>query len=533
MAAFLQILGGLALFLYGVKSLSAGMEKLTGDQIQKWLERVTNGRLRSALFGTVATAMLSSSGLLMVTMIGLVNANLMTVPQVISVIIGQEIGTTVTAQIVAFNIKNFNMLFIVIGVVIFEFFGHRDWKKYGEISLGIGIIFLGMTLMAGAIRSLMEIAWVADGLVTMGQFPLAAMVAGLLLTALVQSSTAITSITVALGMSNAITLPGAIGIILGANIGSCITGFIASFRLSRAARQTSMAQIFINVVGVLIFLPFITPFGELISRTSDELPRQIANAHTIFNLTVSAIMFPFVKQIAWVSEKLVPPEKKQPKEKLTLYIDEMQYSVPAVALTEAARELVRLGEATVRMFEQSGQALLQKDTQAAQRVLEQEDKFVDPVYKTLVDFVNRLIREDLSIPQQKRCFQIKNLLIDIERVGDMAEDIAQHALEHSRNNVSFSPQAVSELEQLWQHIQCTFSSALKAFAENDKTLAKEVCERENEFDKLYWQTRQRHIERLEAGICSPQANVIFTEVLRDLERISDHADNLGVSVMRA
>ena len=533
MAAFFQILGGLALFLYGVRLLSAGMEKLTGEQIQKWLERVTSGRFRSALFGTVATAMLSSSGLLMVTMIGLINANLMTVQQTIAVIIGQEIGTTVTAQIVAFNIKNFNMMFIVLGVIIFEFFENQDWKKYGEVSLGIGIIFLGMTLMSGAVKTLMEIAWVADGLVAMGQFPLAAVLAGLALTALVQSSTAITSITVAMGMSNAITLPGAIGIILGANIGSCVTGFMASFQLSRAARQASMAQIFINVVGVLLFLPFIFPFGDLISRTSSDLPRQIANAHTIFNIAVSAIMFPFVKQIAWVAEKLVPPEKKQPKQKLTLYIDDMQHSVPAVALTEAARELVRLGEATASMFEKSGQALMQKNAELATHVLEQEDKFVDPVYKTLVDFVNRLLQGDLSINQQKRCFQIKNLLIDIERVADMSEDIAQYAMERIKNDVKFSPQAIEELEQLWEHSLCTFSRAVKAFQENDKLLAREVCARESEFDKLYLQTRQCHIERLEAGICNPEANVIFTEILRNLERISDHADNLGVSVMRA
>jgi phosphate:Na+ symporter len=210
----------------------------------------------------------------------------------------------------------------------------------------------------------------------------------------------------------------------------------------------------------------------------------------------------------------------------------MQYSVPAVALTEAARELVRLGEVTACMLEESCQALLTKNLQAANHVLEQEDRFVDPVYKTLVDFVNRLIQEDLSITQQKRCFQIKNLLIDIERVGDMAEDIAQYAMERIKNNVIFSLQATEELTQLWQHALCTFSSAIRAFQDSDKLLAKKVCDMESEFDKLYWQTRQRHIERLEAGICNPEANVIFTEILRDLERISDHADNLGVSVMR-
>ena len=533
MFGFLEVLGGLALFMYGIRLLSAGMEKLTGEQIQKWLERMTSSRLRSALFGTVATALIHSSGLLMVTMIGLVNANLMTVQQVIGVIIGQEVGTTLTAQIVAFNIGNFNMAFVVLGVIFFEFFQNRDWKKYGEISFGIGIVFLGMTVMSGALKELIQVPWVADSMATMGQQPLAGVLAGMIITAIVQSSTAVTSITVAMGVSHVITLDGAIGIILGANIGSCVTGFIAAFQLSRAARQASMAQIFINVVGVLLFMPFISPFASLVRGTSTELPRQIANAHTIFNITVSALMVPFVKQIAWVSERLVPREKNPDKKKLTLYIDEMQYNVPAVALTEASRELVRLGEAAACMLEESFRALLTKDPQAAKHVLEQEDNFADPLYKTIVDFVNRLIQQDLSITQQKRCFQLKNLLIDIERVADMAEDVAQIATERINKNISFTPLALEELEQLWRHTHSTFSTAVKAFQESDKCLAGRVCEMEAEFDRLYWQTRQRHMERLEQGACSVQANVIFTETLRTLERISDHADNLGVSVMRA
>jgi phosphate:Na+ symporter len=533
MFGFLEVLGGLALFMYGIRLLSAGMEKLTGEQIQKWLEHMTSSRLRSALFGTVATALIHSSGLLMVTMIGLVNANLMTVQQVVGVIIGQEVGTTLTAQIVAFNIGNFNMAFVVLGVIFFEFFQNRDWKKYGEICFGIGIVFLGMTVMSGALKQLIEIRWVADSMVTMGQYPLAGVLAGMVITAVVQSSTAVTSITVAMGVSQVITLDGAIGIILGANIGSCVTGLIASFQLSRAARQASMAQIFINVLGVLIFLPFISPFAGLIRGTSSELPRQIANAHTIFNITVSALMVPFVKQIAWVSERLVPREKRPEKPKLTLYIDEMQYSVPAVALTEASREVVRLGEATACMVEESFQALITKNSQAAKHVLDKEDNFADPLYKTIVDFVNRLIQEDLTITQQKRCFQLKNLLIDIERVADMSEDIAQIAMERINKDISFTPLALEELDQLCRHTHTTFSSAVKAFQETDKLLAGRVCEMESEFDKLYWQTRQRHMERLEQGSCTVQANVIFTETLRTLERISDHADNLGVSVMRA
>ena len=224
MLGLLQILGGLALFLYGIKKLSAGMEKLTGEQIQKWLDRVINGRLKSAAFGAVATALIQSSGLLMVTMIGLINANLMTVEQAIGVMLGQEIGTTLTAQVVAFDIGNFRLILVILGYILLEFFPHRDWRKYGEILFGLGAVFLGMTLMSGALDLLAKVPWIASSLATMGQYPLAGVLAGLILTSLTQSSTAVTSMVVAMGMSHVVTIQGAVGLILGADIGSCITG---------------------------------------------------------------------------------------------------------------------------------------------------------------------------------------------------------------------------------------------------------------------------------------------------------------------
>ncbi len=533
MTGVLQILGGLALFLFGIRMLSAGMEKLAGNRIQVWLDRMTNRRLRSAFFGAAATALIQSSGLLMVTMIGLINANLMTVEQAVSVMLGQEIGTTFTAQIVAFQVGNFRLLFVILGLVFLEFFPHRDWKKYGEILMGLGIIFLGMSLMSGALDVLVEIPWVGSVLETMGRYPLTAVAVGLVLTSLVQSSGAVTAMTVAMGISRAITLSGAIGVILGANIGSCITGFIAAIRLSRPARQASTAQIFINVVGVLLFLPFIPQYAGLVSRTSSELPRQIANAHTIFNFAVSALFFPLVRQVSWLARRLVPERPGDEKQKVTAYIDEMQYRVPAVALTEAARELVRVGELTAGMLEHSGQALMHKDAAAAGQVLAQEDGLVDPICKALDHFVNVLMQEDLSVAQQTRCFQIKSLLTDVERVGDLAEDLAQVALERLENSVEFSPQATVDLERLWRHAHHTYHLALECFKDGDRDKAQRVCELESEFDRLYWSTRQGHIDRLEAGVCHPEADLIFTETLRNLERISDHADNLGVSVRRS
>ncbi len=532
MLGLVQILGGLALFLYGITLLSSGMEQLAGDQIQKWLDRVTNNLLKSAVFGTVATALLQSSGLLMVTMMGLINANLMTVEQAIGVMLGQEIGTTLTAQIVAFDIGNFRLILVILGWVFLEFFPRRDWKKYGEILMGLGIIFVGMTFMAGALLSLVEVPWIAKSLYLMGQYPLLGILAGILMTSITQSSTAVTSLVVAMGIAQVISLEGAIGIIFGANIGSCITGFIAGLRLSPTARQASIAQISINIIGVLIFIPFIHLFAGFIQQTSTLLPRQIANAHTVFNVVVSLLMFPFVKQIADLARKLVPSDPQIEKPKVTAYIDEMQFAVPAVALNEAARELVRMGEVTAEMIELSCQALIEFDPAPIQRVFVLENKLVDPVSKELEHFMNTLMRYDLNLVQQKRCFQIKNLISDIERVGDMAEDIAQHAQERVATKTAFTDAAIHDLGQLWRCAHTNYSQALAAFRDGDRELARRVCKAESEFDSMYWKSRQMHIQRLEEGLCRPEADVIFTETLRLLERISDHADNLGVSVAR-
>lgn len=531
MTGVLMILGGLALFMFGIRLLSAGMGKLAGEKIQKWLGKVTESRFRSAVFGTVATAFLQSSGLLMVTMIGLINANLMTVPQSIGIMLGQEIGTTVTAQIVAFDIGASRLLLLIVGLFFLEFFANHEWKKYGEILMGLGLIFVGMGYMARSLDELMTYKCFADGVVTLGQRPFVAIFTGLVVTSMTQSSTAVTSMAVAMGMKHAITLEGAIGIILGANIGSCVTGLIASLGQARAARQASIAQILINVFGVLCFVPFIEPYTHLVQHTAEGLSRQIANAHTIFNVTVSLALLPFIKQIAQLSDFLTPKSKEPEKKKVTFFIDEMQYNVPSVALNEAARELIRMGEITAQMFLDSYDALVYLDPDKVQHVLDQEEKVVDPIFKELETFINMLLNKELTLAQQQRCFQIKKLLADVERVGDLAEDMAEFALERMEKKASFSEPALEDLKELWMHAHQTYVMSIQAFADDDKEKAKRVSEQEREFDKMYWRTRQAHIRRLEEGRCNSQAEVIFTETLRMLERISDHADNIAISVL--
>jgi phosphate:Na+ symporter len=450
----------------------------------------------------------------------------------VGVMMGQEIGTTLTAQIVAFKVGDFCFLFIALGFILIEFVPKNGWRDYGEVILGFGVLFLGMNLMSGALKVVTQAPIVATWLALMGKNVLAGVLAGMVATAIVQSSSAITGLTVAMGISNAITLPAAIAILLGANIGTCVTGLIASLRLSRASRRASIAQILINVFGVVLFVPFVTPYAGLVRMTSALLPRQIANAHTIFNIVVSVLLFPFVKQIAQLVERLVPEGRKAVEPKLTAYIDERQFRIPQVALQEAFRELHRVGEVTAQMLEYSRRAMLEQDLGAAQWVLDQESGFVDPVSKVLDGFINGLLQRNLSVRQQRLCFQIKHLITDVERVGDLTENLAEAAQKRVEHQVDFSAQAIEDVDRLCQHAHHTYTCALDALRDRDRAMAKRACDLEEAFDQMYLEARQGHIQRLEEGICQPEADVVYIEWLRNLERISDHADNLGVSVSR-
>jgi len=428
LANLVQVLGGLAVFLLGIDMLSAGMEKLAGKRIQTWLDHMTDRPLKAAAFGSAATAILQSSSLLMVTMIGLINANLFTLEQAVSVMMGQEIGTTLTGQLIAFDIGKYLFALPILGYAMYGYGVEKRRRAWGQTLLGIGVVFLGLETMKAGIGPLTEQPWLGARLAAMGQNHLLGAVAGTVLTAVIQSSSAMTGLTIALGLSGAITLSGAISLILGANIGTCF--------------------------------------------------------------------------------------------------------MPRIALQQAAKELVRIGRMVSEMMTWSRTALLQTDDTAIQRVLDREGREIDPLCREAEGFVDRLMRGDLSHAEQQRCFQIKHLITDIERVADMTENLAQAGQERARANIQFSPAALTELGEFHILVSRVWALAVKAVETDDKAVAKLVKEGEEQIDLKERQLRDSHGERLESGICSPRADILFVETLRNLERIGDHADNLGVSVLR-
>ncbi len=528
----LTICGGLALFLYGIRVLSGGMEQLAGSKLQQWLDKATNRPIKGALFGAGATAVLQSSSLLMVTMIGLINGGLLSLEQAVGVMLGQEIGTTFTGQLIAFDIGIIKWIALAGGIVLLEFGNNRKTKTYAQIAIGFGILFVGMETMSGTLRQLTELAVAQNFLASMARNPLLGVLAGTILTAVIQSSSATTALVIAMGAEGIIALPGAVGIILGANIGTCVTGFIASLGATPTARRASIAQILINVAGVLIFIPFITPYSELLAQTSGSLARQIANSHTVFNVLVSVALFPFVKSIVRLTERIVPDKPELEEESVAEYIDENLKSLPSFGISQAQNEVVRMGELVADMLAESKQALLNGDLEQAERVLVTESETIDPLCNLIENFVDNLINEDLNANERKLCFQIKNANVDLERVGDHTENLAEAAQDVTNHHAGFSEEAMQGLERVFDHAELTLRTALAAYKAQDPVLAEKACMLEDDMDHLNLEVRSEHLERLKAGDCSPESSALFIETLRNLERICDHADNLAISVLR-
>ena len=319
--------------------------------------------------------------------------------------------------------------------------------------------------------------------------------------------------------------------ILGANVGTCVTGLIAALRSSRSSRRASTAQIIINLGGVALFFPLVTPFADLVSLTSDSLARQIANAHSIFNVSVSLILFPFIGAIVRATRVLVPGEDRRPAT-ITQFLDDNLLKVPSIALTQAAKELIRTGNLAGDMLTWSKAALLESDEAAIRRVLATEDEEIDPLCATIEEFVDRLLRGHLNAAERRRCFQLKHLITDIERVADLTENLAQAGEERDREHITFSPQAQVELSKFCDLVSEVWTLAVRALASGDKAIARAVIEGEDRIDESERRLREAHRERLERGTCTPRADILFIETLRNLERIGDHADNLGISVLR-
>ncbi len=527
-AIVFTIVGGLALFMYGVKSLSDSLAKITGPRVVKILEKATDNPVKGMGVGTATTIMTQSSSITVLTLIGMVNAGIMTFRQSVNVMLGSEIGTTITAQIVSFNIGLAYFPLIAIAFFVGFLSKNEKVKFVAKVAFSLGLLFLAMDIMALGIEPLVNLPIFVYLINTFGQNPLFGVLIGTLISGVTQSSSATTSLVIAFGKAGAINLETAIATVLGANIGTTFLELFAAIGATRPAKRTALAQAMINIVGVIIFLPFILPFAELVRLTALDLARQIANAHTIFNVLVSLLFIPFVGALVWFCERVIP--KKEGEFKPRHFFDEKMLNFAQLALREAEREVTSIADKTLTMLNLSKSAIVDENLNAANEVLDLEDE-VDSYCDETELFIDKIREEDLAERQKLWRIKLLNIIVDIERIGDMTNNLAEFSIRRSTDQIPFSEKAKEELAELFEKVAETYVTAIKAMKQKSELLAQRAVELEDEVDVLERKSKRAHIKRTSEGICAPEADVMFTEMLRNLERIGDHADNIAYDIL--
>lgn len=518
------LLGGLGLFLYGMQQMGDGLQKIAGNKMRRLLEVLTSNQLLGVLLGAGVTAIIQGSSATTVMVVGFVNAGLMTLHQAIGVIMGANIGTTVTAQLIAFDIGAYALVFVAIGVLPFVFGKRKRWRYVGQVLVGFGILFLGIETMKNAMAPLSKTRFFTELVLTLSKNQIYGLVLGAVMTGLMQSSSAAIGILQSLSLGGNITIEMALPILFGTNIGTTVTALLSSIGTSVTARRTAMSHFFFNVIGTLLFLPLLPWFAKVVARTAHTPIRQIANAHTLFNVANTIVLFPFTGLLAHVVTRVVPG--KADSDEFALHLDRRLLATPAVAMEQAFVEVMRMGEMALEMLTIAKSNIAHPDESALERMLELEEA-IDQFEAGIVQYLVEVSKRSLSESQAEMHRQLYHLINDIERVGDHGENIEELLAHNAMNRISFSDTAIQELDEFLDFTTETFRLALLAWENEDASYARTVREREQYIDDQEEQLRRSHIDRLNQHLCSPASGVIFLDIISNLERVGDHAANIA------
>jgi phosphate:Na+ symporter len=523
------MVGGLGLFIYGMQLLSDSLQKSAGERLPKILESLTNKPIIGVITGAVVTAVVQSSSALSVILIGFVNAGLVNLRQAISVIIGANIGTTITVQIVAFRLDKYALPAIGIGLAISMLAKRKNLKYFGQILLGFGIIFLGLKIMSDSVSPLRNFPPFLKLIEDFSSNPLLGVLVALIFTAIIQASSATIAIVIAMSTKGMIGIKAAIPLVLGANIGTTSTAALASIGSSITGKRVALYHLLFNTTGTILCLFFLNKYTNLISLTSSSIPRQIANAHTIFNVLTSIIMLPLIGLYIKFIVKILPGEEVIIK-KGTLYLNKNMIKSPSIALDQVTKELVRMGEMVESMLSDVMISFIQNDINILKNLYLKED-VVNTLQKEITKYLVLIAQESLSIEQSEILKDLMNITNNIERVGDISENLAELAEEKINEKLPFSEKALDELKFMFTKVESSLSTSISALKNSDIDLAREVISKEDEIDQIEKELRDNHINRLNQGFCYPESGVIFLDVISNLERIGDHANNICLMVI--
>ncbi len=530
----IALFGGMALLLYGMQLVGEGLQLAAGGRMRKILSSITNNRFKGMMVGAFITAVIQSSSATTVMLVGFASSGLMDLTQTIGVILGADIGTTVTVQLIAFQIFDYALLLVGIGFLLIFTSRRKIFKYVGQAILGFGFIFFAMKIMSEAMVPLRQSPIVKTLLVSLGDQPLLGIIVAAIFSALVHSSAATIGLALTLSLQGLLPLAAAIPVIFGANIGTCATALASSIGTKPEAKRVAMAHIFFKVMGVLVFLPFIRPFVRVVELTATEVPRQIANAHTLFNVGITALLLPFSAVLARFISSLVSEDKEGGGLFGPRYLDEHMLETPALALGQATREALRMADIVSEMFTKTVATFSGEDVELIEFVQERDDQ-VDTLDREIKHYLTKLSQQSLTAEQSKREIGILAFANNMENIGDIVDknmmDLAKKKLSKA---VHFSEPGLKEIVLLHKKVLQNLELAISAFASNDPALAQQVLEHKLEISQTERKFRQAHIQRLHEGYReSIDTSEIHLDVLTNLKRINSHVTAVAYPILES
>lgn len=534
---FLMV-GGIAVFMYGIKLMGDSLENFAGNKMRKLLGRMTSNPIKGVGVGATVTAIIHSSSAVTVMVVGFVNVGLMNLNQAAAIIMGANIGTTITAQIMAisgieggFNITSIIYLLSGIGLMV-SLMAKRDKVKVaGGFVFGTGLIFVGLDLMSGAMSQFRS----APAFIQILKYhnPIVLLLAGVVITAIIQSSAAMTGIVLALAGQGMLGIANAFYIILGANIGTCITAIMASMGASANGKRAATIHLFFNVIGAAIFFVPMLLFENQVHNffvkiSGNNLQWQISNFHTLYNVSTTLILLPFIKQLVALSNFLVKDKAGEVVEGKLTYLDERMLETPSIAVANLKKEIVSMANLAFINLKRSIDMLLSGDLSDASSALRAEEH-INFLNKEITAFLVKISSKDITDNDEKLIGSYYHVVSDIERIGDYAENMVNFTEKMQREEIAFSDEAKAEIADVFDKITDLFNNTIKAFEYRDTTLLKVIIEREDEIDESKRKMSQAHIERLHKGLCTPESGAIYLSISSNLERIADHMTNIAYS----
>ncbi len=540
---FISLLGGLALFLFGMSTMSGGLEKTAGGKLEKILKKMTDKPIKALFLGVVITATIQSSSAVTVMLVGLVNSGIMQLGQTVGVIMGSNIGTTVTAWILSLagiesdnffvsllKPSNFSPIIAFIGILLVMVAKKERFKEIGGICLGFAVLMFGMEMMSDSMSPLSEMQEFRD-LMVMFNNPILGLIIGIIMTAIIQSSSATVGILQALSLTGALSYSMALPIIMGQNIGTCITALISSIGVNKNAKRVAAIHIYFNLIGTAVLLAVFYVVDAIFNLTFAESvidPAGVAIVHSAFNLATTLLLFPFTKQLEKLAVKTV---KDKPETEKQTFIDERLLLTPAIAVSECRNHSVKMAMLAVDTIISSISVIEKYDENSAKEIVENE-KILDEYEDKLGSFLVKVSSMDLSNEDSNTVALLLHAIGDFERIGDHAVNIIKVAQEMNDKNIVFSDSATAELKTVAEAIKEILGITVKAFADGSMEYALEVEPLEQVIDGLLSEIKSRHINRLTDGDCTIELGFVLSDLITNYERVSDHCSNIAVCLIQ-